>query len=221
MEVAKHRVLGSDFVGAFCITTDRYSLIPNGVGRSLADIMRETLRTDPLTVMLANSDMLGVFGRGNSNGIVLSNLVHKEEVDSLRGMLPDIRVGVIESDLNAIGNNILANDRIAFVDDEYSPKDVREIGDALGVEVMPISIGSFRTLGANNILTNRGMALNNTVSDEEKERLESILGVKTVRTTANSGSLSIGISVLANSYGLIAGNLTTGYELARITETLE
>jgi translation initiation factor 6 len=221
MEVAKHRVLGSDFVGAFCITTDRYSLIPHGTGSSLANIIRGTLRTDPITVMLANSDMLGVFGRGNSNGIVLSNLVHQSEVDSLRSMLPDIRVGIIESDLNAIGNNILANDRIAFVNNEYTPVAVKQVSDALGVEVLPIRIGEFRTVGANNILTNRGMAVNNTVSDEEKEHIESILGIKTVRTTANSGSLSIGISVMANSYGVIAGDLTTGYELARITETLE
>lgn len=65
------------------------------------------------------------------------------------------------------------------------------------------------------------MAVNNTISDEEKDYIENILKVKTTRTTANTGSLSIGISAIANSNGILAGDSTTGFELARLIETLE
>jgi translation initiation factor 6 len=164
--------------------------------------------------------MLGIFGRANSNGIVLSNIVYEEEIRAL-GRPNGVNAAVIESDLNAVGNNIMANDKVAFINPEYSPKAAKEISDVLGVEVFPMKIGYFKTLGATNILTNKGMALNNTVSDEQKERIEEMLGIKTIRTTANTGSLNIGIATLANSSGILVGSSTTGFELARLMQTLE
>ncbi len=220
MGSAKHNILGSDYVGAFCITTDSYTIIPNGVGKSIKEIVEDTLKTEVFSAKLANSDLLGIFGRANSNGIVLSNTVYEEEMRAL-GNPNGANIAAIESDLNAVGNNIMANDKVAFINPEYSPKAAKEIGDVLGVEVFPMKIGYFKTLGATNILTNKGMAINNTVSDEQKEKIEEMLGIKTVRTTANTGSLSIGIAALANSYGILVGNSTTGFELARLIQTLE
>ncbi len=220
MKATKHNILGSDYVGAFCICTDAYTIIPEMVGNSLKHIVEETFGTEVFTGKLSNSDLLGIFGRANSNGLVLSNTTYEAEITELKRS-KSINIGVIESDLNAVGNNIITNDKVAFINPEYSPKAAKEVSDVLGVEVFPMKIGYFKTLGSSNILTNRGMALNNTVSDEQKERIEEMLGIKTTRTTANTGSLNIGIAAVANSNGIMTGNSTTGFELARLIQTLE
>ena len=47
-----------------------------------------------------------------------------------------------------------------------------------------------------------------------------MFGFDSVRTTSNMGSLSIGISTVANSKGAIVGETATGYEFGRIIDAL-
>jgi translation initiation factor 6 len=164
---------------------------------------------------------VGLFSKANSNGIILSNLTLDEEVEALKRHRLGINIGVLESDLNAIGSNILANDRIAIINPDYSQKDAKDIGDVLGVEVVRAQIDGFKTVGANNILTNKGLVINNKAMDEEKAEWDKLTGFDSVRSTANTGTLSVGLSAIANSSGIIAGDNTTGYELARIVDALE
>jgi len=91
----------------------------------------------------------------------------------------------------------------------------------LGVEVVRLKVGGFNTVGANNILTNSGLVINNRASDGDKAELDRITGFDSIRTTANTGALSIGLTVVANSVGVVAGEETTGFELNRIVEALE
>jgi translation initiation factor 6 len=62
--------------------------------------------------------------------------------------------------------------------------------------------------------------LNNRSSEREKERIEKILGFKSEQSTANIGSVSVGLCAIANSSGLVVGDATTGFELARIAGAL-
>ena len=82
-------------------------------------------------------------------------------------------------------------------------------------------IGGFRTVGANNILTNSGLVINNRATDLEQKEWEGMTGFKTIRTTANTGGLAVGLSVVVNSKGVVAGESTTGFELNRIIQGLE
>jgi translation initiation factor 6 len=63
--------------------------------------------------------------------------------------------------------------------------------------------------------------VNNRAEERDVKRIEEITGMKAEQSTANLGSLSIGICVIANSSGLVVGRATTGFELARIAESLE
>ena len=113
------------------------------------------------------------------------------------------------------------NDRIAIVNPDFKQEDISVIRDIFGVEVIKQAIGGFRTVGANNILTNKGFIINNRAGDDEKAKLDKLLGFESMRTTANTGSLNIGLAALANSGGLVVGEETTGYELARIMDGLD
>jgi translation initiation factor 6 len=221
VEVAKHRIHGSDFVGAYVAASEKFVFCYRGIERRMKELISQTLSAEPVELTIADSHLIGIFARANSNGIVLSNLTTDDELSYLRSLGLDLKMGVVESRLNAIGNNILANDKIALINSEYSSEEVRSIEDILDVEAMKAQPGGFKTVGANNILTNEGFVLNNRSTENEKQTLDSACGFQSVLSTANTGSLAIGLASAANSNGIVIGEATTGYELNRILESLE
>ena len=221
MSLLRYNIHGNDYVGVYAAVTDRhlfsgYGLIPNA-----RKILLEALGVDCIEMAVAGSDLIGIFVRANSNGALISDMVDDRELERIKKSLPGMNIGRIDSSLNTVGNNILANDRIAIINPDYSHDEEKMITDVLGVEVVKAEIGGFKTVGANNIMTNKGFIINNRCSDEEKEFVDKLSGFNSVRTTANTGSLYIGISAVANSKGAVAGDATTGFELARIGEGLE
>ena len=221
MDAAKLRLKGSDYTGVFCTASDELIFAPANPTKKEHDVLFNTLKTDLIEISLAESNLIGLFSKANSNGIVLSNLVTDEEVKALKAEAREINIGVLKSNINAIGSNILANDKVAIINEDYNHEDVKFIGDILGVEVLRMQIGGFKTVGANNILTNRGLVINNKATDLEQREWEEKTGFRSIRTTANTGSLAIGLSVVANSKGVVAGESTTGFELNRIIQGLE
>jgi translation initiation factor 6 len=221
MEAAKYRVFGSDHIGVFATATDDLLFSGAGLTKNSKDMLAKVLGVRCIEMTVWGSDLVGLFSRANSNGMVLSNLMLEHEIESLKKMDLDINISVIESDLNALGNNILANDKIAIINPDYSEKDKQDIADALDVEVMKGKMDGYKTVGANCILTNTGLVINNKGTAQEKNEWDEFSGFDSVRTTANTGAFSIGLSVIANAKGVVAGDATTGYELARIMEALE
>ncbi|MGC8652013.1 MAG: translation initiation factor IF-6 [Candidatus Micrarchaeia archaeon] len=221
MEATTYRLNGSEYVGAFATATDRYVFAGSNMPDKSFNVLEEMLHVKPVRITVSDSNLIGILARANSNGLLLSNLAFDFEVEHIKSLGLEINIGVLESDLNAIGSNIAANDRIALVNPEYGAESVKQIGDILGVEVVKVDIGGMKTVGANNILTNKGFVINNRSSDTEKETLDRILGLKSVRTTANRGSVAIGLSAIANSNAIVVGDETTGYELDRLLEALE
>ncbi|MEM0149802.1 MAG: translation initiation factor IF-6 [Candidatus Micrarchaeaceae archaeon] len=220
MEAAIYRLNGSEYIGAFATATDKFAFVGGNIEKKGFKVIEEVLHVKPVPVMISDSNMIGLLARANSNGILLSNLAFNFEIENLKKAV-DINVGVLESNLNAIGNNIIANDKIAIVNPDYSADAMKQISDILGVESVKAEIGGMKTIGANNILTNRGFVINNRSTDAEKEKLDGIVGFKSVRTTANRGSIAVGLSAIANSSAIMIGSETTGYELGRLLEALE
>ncbi len=221
VEVAKHRVHGSDFVGAYVIASDRFVFCYKGIEKHIKDMISKILSAEPIEMSVSDSHLIGIFARANSNGIVLSNLTTDTELAHLHSLKLGINIGVMESQLNAIGNNILANDKIALINSEFTSEEAKLIGEILGVETIKAEAGGFKTVGANNILTNKGCVLNNRSTETEKHIMDSACGFESVLSTANTGSLAIGLAGVANSNGIVIGEATTGYELNRILESLE
>lgn len=221
MEAAKYSIMGSDYVGVFATATDDFVFVGAGLTKNSKDVVCKILQARCIDATISGSDLVGLFARANSNGILLSNLALSHEVEAIKRLDLGINVDVLNSDLNAIGSNILANDCIAVINQDYGHREEMQIRDALDVEVIRAKTDGFKTIGANNILTNTGLAINNKSTAQEENEWNEFTGFKSVRTTANTGALSIGLSVIANSNGVVAGDSTTGYELARIVEALE
>lgn len=220
MPIAKTSLYGNDFIGAFSISNDTITLIGGNPRGSGEKIISETLKTHTVEMMLNGSDLVGIYAVMNSKTLILPEMTYSSEVAHLKNSLPWIEIKILETNLNALGNNILANDKIAIINPDYSAAEEKLIGEMLDVETMRMRIGGFGTVGANNILTNKGMVMNNRVSEEEEEILKGIFK-NLSQSTANTGSLGIRLCTIANSNGIVAGSSTTGFELANIAEGLE
>lgn len=217
-------ILGSDYIGAFAVATDKFAVLARMISHGERDRIEKNLGIKTMTFDLDNSDLVGIYMAANSRAIILPNIIEEDEIAHFRKEAKewlDVEVMIFKSSLNALGNNLLVNDKFALINPEYTAEEARELEDILGVESIRMSIGGFSTVGANNILTNKGMVLNNRATDEETEEIRKIFkGFQPSQSTANLGSLSIGLSTIANSTGLIAGDSTTGFELARISDGL-
>ena len=217
-------ILGSDYIGAFAVATDKFAVLARMISHNEQDRIEKNLGIKTITFDLDNSDLIGIYIAANSRAIILPNIIEEEEIAHFRKEAKerlDVEVMIFKSSLNALGNNLLVNDKFALINPEYTAEEARELEDILGIESIRMSIGGFSTVGANNILTNKGIVLNNRAADEETEEIRKIFkGFQPSQSTANLGSLSIGLSTIANSTGLIAGDSTTGFELARISDGL-
>lgn len=215
----KSTINNNSYIGAFGLATDSFILITSNSTHTERSIIEEALEVKAHAISIDGSGLVGVYVVANSRGILLPEMTDSREIQALKNAFPDVNVDTIHTSLNALRNNILTNDKIAFINYQYNPIEAKKIGDVLGVEVIRRQIGDFDTVGANNIITNKGVVLNNTATDEDVAFVKAKMG-SVSQSTANTGSSSIGLCTISNSKGLVVGKQTTGYELVRITDGL-
>ncbi len=220
MSISKMAINGNSYLGIFSIATEKFALVGSNFGTKHEEILKKALEIEVAKVSINSSYLIGIYAIANSNGILVPSISDKSEVDHIKKHIHHVEVDVLDTDLTALKNNILANDKIAIINPEFSEKEAHIISDTLDVEVVRRKIAGFSTVGANNILTNKGVVFNNRIEEEEKDELENLLGMKGEQSTANVGSLNIGLCVIANSKGMVAGEQTTGFELGRISNAL-
>ncbi len=211
------RVFNSPFLGVYLRTWEDYTLVPRNSDRDIKSLVSYHLKTEPIAMTIGGSNLLGSLAVMNSNGMLFSNIVSSEELKNI----PDgINVAVLKDNLNAVGNNILTNDKAALIHDDFTDESVKTIRDVLGVEVLRGKFREVRTVGSSGLVTSKGLVIPPNMTDEEIEELGKIFGVKGRVGTANFGSLYVGASVVSNSKGALIGEDSTTVEISNIEEAL-
>lgn len=211
------RIFNSPFLGVYLRTWEEYTLVPRNTDRDIKSLVSTYLKTEPLEMTIGGSKLLGSLSVMNSNGMIFSNIISEDEL----GVIPrDVNVAVLRDNLNAVGNNILANDRAALIHEEFTDESVKTIGDVLGVEIFKGKFKEVRTVGSSGLITSSGLVIPPNMTDEEIEELGKIFGVKGRVGTANFGSLYVGASVVSNSKGALIGEDSTTIEISNIEEAL-
>jgi translation initiation factor 6 len=218
MHFARTAIEGNSFIGIFAKTNDSVTLLPKNSPEKFKKICSEVLKTQVVTTSVANSNLIGIFSAMNSNGIVLPALVYEYELKELKHA--GLNAAVVDDKSSAFGNNILANDSACVVNPAMSHRSITSIADCLGVEVVKGTVGGYKTIGASALVTNKGLLAKTSVTEEELASLEKLFKVKAAVGTANMGVPFVGLCMLANANGFIAGELTSGFELNRIDEAL-
>lgn len=211
------RIFNSPFLGVYLRTWEDYTLVPRNSDRDIKSMTSHYLKTEPIEMTIGGSNLLGSMAVMNSNGMIFSNIVTEEE---LKNIPKDVNYAVLEDNLNAVGNNILANNKAALIHEEFSDESVRTIREVLGVEVVKGKFKEVRTVGSSGLITSSGLVIPPNMTDDEIDELGKIFGVKGRVGTANFGSLYIGASVVSNSKGALIGEDSTTVEISNIEEAL-
>jgi translation initiation factor 6 len=209
---------GNPWIGMFARTNDSVTMLPVDSMKKFEDAVRERLGTDIIRVGMADSNLLGVYVAMNSNGIVLPNVVREEELALIKRS--GLNVYVSKDKNNANGNNIAANDKGGIVNPYVERAEAKAIGDALGVELVPMTLAGFSTVGSACIATNTGFLAHYRSSADELARLKDALGVDGSKGTVNMGTGFVAYGAVVNRKGYVVGEKTTAFEMGRLEEAL-
>ncbi|MGC8505082.1 MAG: translation initiation factor IF-6 [Thermoplasmata archaeon] len=215
--INKISILKSDFIGIYAKISEDIAVLPKNIEADVAEEICRSLGVKPLLLYIDNSYLIGSMITMNSKCVVLppqEDGVHTSEEFGGR------RIFYLKDKFNALGNDIVVNDRSAIVHQGFSTKSMREIEDNMDVEVIKATIGGIKTVGSASVLTKKGMIVTPTAEEDEIDFLENYFKVGVKAVTANFGSMYVGSSVIANSKGVFVGESTTPIELGRIDDAL-
>jgi translation initiation factor 6 len=206
-------------VGAFGIATDRFVFVSPNMSEKSLDVLEKTFNLPLVQSTVATLDAVGIVAAANSNGIIVPYTTRDEELAQLSENT-DINVGWIDSKMTALGNIVLANDNGAICHPEFDAKARKKMADILDIEVVPGTVARLPIVGANTVANAQGAVVHPMATDQEIDVIAELLKVVVEVGTVNRGSPYIRLGVVANTDGMIAGEETTGVELAHISQVL-
>ena len=215
-------ILGNPNIGIYIFANDKIALVPPGLTSSEKEVITETLKVDVIETKIAGTIIIGALVAGNNNGIILPRNVLDEEYFNLKNALNKygIEVYVSSSKNTALGNIILANDKKCISGGVLEKSEINALREVLGVDIIEKNIMGLPIPGSLAVVTNTGGVVHPDISDEELSFLENTFGVPFERATVNSGVPFIKTGLVANKYGALVGELTTGPEIMRIQRGL-
>jgi translation initiation factor 6 len=217
--VLRAALSGSAYVGVFMRATDDCLLARPDLEESLLADFEAELEVEAVPTTVAGSATVGALAVGNENGLLVSERATDREVDRI-AEATDLPVVELPGRINAAGNVVLANDEGAYVHPDLSRKAIEAVKDALDVPVERGMLADVRTVGTAAVVTSEGVLCHPKTTDEELDFLEELFGVYADIGTVNYGGPLVGSGLVANSYGYVAGQETTGPELGRIEDAL-
>ncbi|MHA1687680.1 MAG: translation initiation factor IF-6 [Candidatus Heimdallarchaeaceae archaeon] len=221
MEIIKSSILGNSSLGLYAFATDSYAIVPFGVKEEVKQTMQDILKVKPVELVISGSILVGVLACGNSNTILVPSNIYQKEIDIIQSNLDsNIEIVEIKSKYTALGNLILINDKGALISDKFEKEVKYQLKDNLDVEVEVGEILGSPLVGTMAMCTNKGALTHPLTSEEERDALRSLLGVKIDLCTVNRGVPYPRVGIVANSKGVIIGKETTGPESMRIFEIL-
>jgi len=167
---------------------------------------------------IAGTDMAGVFLAGNSNCLLVPSIAFPSELHMLKKH--GINFHVLETDLTCLGNNILCNDHHAYINPDFTEKELKKIQELLNVPVVKKKLSSIPTVGAMAAMNAKGMVVNNNISDEEAEAVEHDFKVKVTGGTVNKGNPFIRSGIVCNNFGFAIGGQSGSPEVINADEAL-
>ncbi len=178
----------------------------------------EILKVPSFKISIGNMEFVGLLTAMNSNGIILPFIVKEEEIRKIKETGLDFLI--LKERFTALGNLILANDKGAIVSELISKKSLKQIEDVLKVEVVQSSLVNSKIIGSVAFATNKGAILHRDAKEEDIKIVKEVLKVNVESGSVNLGSPFVSSGIIANSYGALIGNKTSGYELDIILRIL-
>jgi len=206
---------GDANIGVFSRIIDELAIVPPTAPDEFRDAVKELLDAEIISTTIHGSEIIGSLLTGNRKGFVVSGMAKEEEISTLKEYRD---VFLLEHTMNAAGNVIMVNDSFAAVHPDMPQNMARQIGEFLGVTVIPLTLGGVKTVGMAGVATNKGVLVHPRSTRSELQVLEKAAGVPVGAGSINRGVGLVGTGLIVSEKGYAAGIETTGFELGRIED---
>lgn len=207
---------GDPNIGLYGFATDEYCLLGTKPQNKIFNGMKKTLDVDIKIASISGTEFMGLFAVGNSNGILVTKIIHDYELKRLRNMF-DINIEVLKSKETAVGNLILCNDNGCLISKSLK-KYKNVIEDVLNCEVEIGEVSKLNIVGSTALTNNNGCLCHREASEKEMKKLEQVLAVEADVGTVSYGSPFVKAGIIVNGNGVVFSNLSTGAEIGRMEE---
>lgn len=209
--IEKYNYRGNENTGFHAVLTNSYVLVPPKFKK------KDFFDSQVIETKISKTNLVGLFCAGNSKSILVPEEISNREKNNLEDS--DIDYNIINSNSNALGNLILANDEGAIISPKLSnQKEV--IGDSLNVKVKVGKIADLNP-GVSAVANSKGAIIHREASETEAEKIKEFLGLEDIDVgSVNRGSPFVGSGAISNNSNLLTGENTTGPEISRFDRTL-
>ena len=202
-------------IGVYAVANDRFVFLPGGFARAKAERLGALLGVEPVITTIGGTRVVGAMMVANSRAILLPATSHPSEISTVEKT--GLRVKVINTKHNALGNMVAANDKGAVVSPLIGPQDAEQIGDALGVDVIRARVAGYNQAGAMVRVNSSGGIVHPEADDEQVRALSKLMGVSVEPATINGGVPFVSSGMLVNDKCAVVGSFTTGPEIMMLT----
>lgn len=209
---------GNPFLGLFFRANNSAAIVPINAQEKNTLAIKSALGVEVIELSLGGSNLIGLYTAMNNNGIVLSNVAEENEIAVLKKAGLNI---LISTEINnAHGNNICVNDKGGMINPHVDSKERKKMEDVLGVEIVPLSIAKYTTVGSVCHCSNKGFLVHYAANEEEMKVIEDALKVQGDKGTLNTGVGFVGIGIVGNDKGFVVGEASTGFEIGKVESAL-
>ncbi|MBI2445256.1 translation initiation factor IF-6 [Candidatus Micrarchaeota archaeon] len=215
--ILKTNFYKNPFIGLYLRTNDRHTFMAKNAPARIRAQAQDALKTELVEFYVNQSPLIGLFCVMNNHGAILAANSEREEKNLLKKHGYDVHV--LKTSLTP-GNVLLFNNKIGLASPQLPPAELKPIGETLGIPMHQLHLSGMHTIGATNVVTDKGIFAYNDVTEVEFKQMEKLFGIHGTNGTSNNGVPFNSFGVVANNHGALAGDLTSGFEMQRIYEAL-
>lgn len=209
---------GNPNLGVYVSVNDDIAIAPFNLPEVMESNLEEALNVKVIRTSIAGSNLVGALTVGNSNGFIVSPYANNREIKVLED--EGLNVAKMPGKYTAVGNIMAVNDHGAIVSPDIEEEAIDVLEDTLKVPVKLSPIAGFNIIGSLAVVTNKGALVHRDTIPTEMDFIEDIFKVQGDIGTVGKGISLVGACSIANSYGVIVSEGTTGPEMARVEEAL-
>jgi len=214
---------GDPNVGLYGVATDKFCIVGKSLPKKKLKELSNILNVSVIPINIYGTELVGLFIAANSKAVLLPDITYKSEIEKIRKELSklDVKVGVIKTEHTALGNNIILNDTAGIISPVYNKSQLKKIKEAFpNVKFEQFKIAGLSIPGSVGVVTNKGGIFNPNIKDKDIKKIEKLFGFEIGLGTVNMGNPFVSSGLIANSFGFVVGEYSSGYEIARIDESL-
>lgn len=216
MDIFKYDVYRGPNIGIYTKVNDEKIFLPRGFAKSKAAHLEEYLNAEALYTSVANTRLMGALMVLNNHGILLPNTISETEYEFYK-KYTDLNVSVLDTKFTALGNMISVNDKGGVVSPIFPKDEIKQISDALDIEIIQKRIAGYNQVGAMMISTSNGGIIHPETDEDDIKKISDVLGVDLEPATINGGIPFVASGVLANNKSVVVGSFTNGPEIMMLT----